>query len=198
MFVPGAALPCEKLQFLAHADAQRCLLFLGIVQHLAREKPWGKSLLGRVLGSGSAPRLAGWDDARLRVAVVKLQDGGLLPSPDAQVAVRISATLGAQCTERPPSPGFITLSPRTGPRQNTLLTPRSALSLLQALKCRWAAAVARRRMPCGLACSPRTFPEERLLHLRHVDATGRLWLSEGGALAAWHLPSGQPCIAWGQ
>ena len=146
MFVPGAALPCDKLQFLAHADAQRCLLFLGILQHLARVKPSVMSLLGTVLGS--VPRLAGWDDARLRVAVVKLQDGGLLPSPDTQVAVRISAALGAQCTET-----AITLSPCTGPRENTFLTTQSALSLLQALRCRWAAAVARRRMPCGLACS---------------------------------------------
>lgn len=100
----GAALPCDKLQFLAHADAQRCLL------------------------------LAGWDDARLRVAVVKLQDGGLLPSPDTQVAVRSEVPLGSGCGKAP-----------------------DAL---------------------------------------HVDATGRLWLSEGGALAAWHLPSGAFLGRW--
>ena len=97
----------------------------------------------------SAPRLAGWDDARLRVAVVKLQDGRLLPSTDAQVAVRSSATLGAQ--KKNPSLPVSTLSPLIA--SGTLLTPRPALSLLQALRCCWAVAVARRRMPCGLACS---------------------------------------------
>ena len=141
MFVPGAALPCEELQLLAQADAQRCLLSLGILQHSTSQLV--------IQAQRSAPRLAGWDDARLRVAVVKLQDGRLLPSTDAQVAVRSSATLGAQ--KRNPSLPVSTLSPLIA--SGTLLTPRPALSLLQALRCRWAVAVARRRMPCGLACS---------------------------------------------